>query len=115
MAYFRLVLVRLISLTLDQVSSLSALEPYGAGHRRPVFAATDILVVGEPRIIGRTAEHISFDVAQGTTRLRAVGFNLASRRGELHPGRFHTIVFSPILNEWMGRTSVELHIKDFAG
>jgi single-stranded-DNA-specific exonuclease len=106
--------VPLSALTLNLLKELDSLEPYGSDNRRPLFLAGDLQIVGEPKKMGGGERHISFQVKQEGTTLRAVGWNMAERIEELmsDSGRC-CMVFAPKVNEWQGRRKVELEITDF--
>jgi single-stranded-DNA-specific exonuclease len=64
--------------------------------------------------MGGGERHVSFRVRQSGTSLRAVAFGMADRLDELmaQEGRC-CLAFTPVLNEWQGYRSVELHVVDF--
>jgi single-stranded-DNA-specific exonuclease len=101
-------------LTLGLVNDLDYLEPYGAHNRKPMFLATGLEVAGEPRKVGNAERHLSFRVKQGGTMLKAIGWNMAERAEELMAdGGACCLAFTPKLNEWQGRRTVDLEVADF--
>ena len=106
--------VPLAVLTPRLVQALDRLEPYGAENREPLFLAGDLQIEGEPRIVGKDERHLSFRVRQGRTTLKAIAFGMAERVKELvAAGGACCLVFTPKINEWMGRQSVDLVVTDF--
>jgi single-stranded-DNA-specific exonuclease len=104
----------LAALTPGLVRALDRLEPYGADNRRPLFLAGDLQVVGEPRKVGKTERHLSFQVRQNDLTLKAIAFNMAGRTEELlSQGGQCCLAFTPKLNVWRGRVSVDLEAADF--
>jgi single-stranded-DNA-specific exonuclease len=104
----------LSALTLGLVGDLDRLEPYGADNRRPLFLTGGLQVSGEPRKVGQGERHLSFRVRQGGTTLKAIAFGMADRVGELmSAGGACCLAFTPRLNEWQGRRSVDLEVADF--
>ncbi|MGL4552686.1 MAG: single-stranded-DNA-specific exonuclease RecJ, partial [Gemmataceae bacterium] len=104
----------LSALTLRVLDDIDRLEPYGAENRRPLFLAGGLRVDGEPRAVGKTGTHLQFRVRQGPTVLKAIGWGMAPRLGELMAeGGACSLVVSPKRNEWQGRTSVDLEVIDF--
>src|SRR5262249_31966541 len=75
--------VPLSALTLGLAQDLDRLEPYGNQNQPPVFLAGGLQVVGEPRRMGKGERHISFQVRQQNTTLRAVAWSMADRVPEL--------------------------------
>jgi single-stranded-DNA-specific exonuclease len=102
------------SLTSNLMLTLEQMEPFGSGNPAPVLLADDLRVVGEPRCVGKTEGHLSFKVRQQSKDIKAIGFNLADRVGELmsQEGRC-CLVYTPRLNEWNGFKSIEIVVKDF--
>jgi single-stranded-DNA-specific exonuclease len=101
-------------LTTGLVTDLDRLEPYGADNRKPLFLAAELQVVGEPRKVGGGERHLSFRVRQGSTTLRAIAWNMADRCEELlSAGGGCCLAFTPKINEWQGRRSVDLEVTDF--
>jgi single-stranded-DNA-specific exonuclease len=106
--------VPLSALTLGLVEALNQLEPYGAGNAQPLFLAGDLQVVGEPRKVGGGERHLSFRVRQLERELRVIAFGMADRAEELMAdGGRCSLVFTPRVNEWQGRRTVELEARDF--
>ena len=106
--------VPLGSLTYNLMRDIDLLEPYGAENPKPKFLASGLKLEGEPRKIGQGERHLSFRVRQGQTVMRAVAFGMADRVDELTSGGGHCcLAFTPKVNEWQGRTSVEIEVIDF--
>jgi len=106
--------VPLSALTFGLLNDLDKLEPYGAENPRPRFLAGGLEIVGEPKKMGKEERHLGFFVKQGTTKMRAVGWNMTERIEELVSAeRKVCVAFTPKINEWQGRRSIELEINDF--
>jgi len=106
--------VPLLSLTVRVVEDLDRLEPYGADNPKPVFLAGDVQVDGERRKVGKGELHLSFFVRQGGVRLKAIAFGMANRADELmSAGGSCCLAFTPKINEWMGRKTVNLEVIDW--
>jgi single-stranded-DNA-specific exonuclease len=104
----------LSALTIGLIKEIDALEPYGAENHKPVLLAGGLEIVGEPKLMGGGERHMSFRVRQGATTLRAVAFGMAERLEELMAeDRRCCLAFTPVLNDWQGYRSVELHVVDF--
>jgi single-stranded-DNA-specific exonuclease len=105
--------VPLSILTPSLLRDLDRLEPYGSDNREPLFLAGDLRVEGEPRKVGQGEKHLSFRVRQGNTALKAIGFGMSERLDELmSQGGACCLVFSPKINEWNGRVTVDLVVED---
>ena len=104
--------VPLASLTTKIVDELDLLEPFGIGNPRPVLAASQVRVVGEPRVVGPRKNHLQIRFGQGDTITKAVAWNMAERWKTLRSNDVCSIAFVPSINEWNGRRDVQLEIKD---
>jgi single-stranded-DNA-specific exonuclease len=100
-------------LTLPVVEEVDKLEPYGIGNPRPLLLASHVRIVGEPRAAGEQKNHLQLKLVQGSTLVKAIGWNLAEKGKDLKPNMFCSVVFHPSVNEWNGRRDVQLELKDF--
>jgi single-stranded-DNA-specific exonuclease len=106
--------VPLQSINLKFLDELNRLEPYGAENPKPKFLVARLKIQGEPRRIGKGELHLSFRVKQGSTSMRVVAFGKGERLDELmSEGGDCCLAATPVLNEWQGNRSVELHVIDF--
>ena len=106
--------VEIGQLSRDVVKEIQLLEPHGYGNPGPVLSSANLKLAGDPKVIGKTGDHLSFYVLQGKTSLKAIAFGMADRHDDLqvHRRRPFSLAFVPIINEWQGRESVELQVKD---
>ena len=105
--------VRLDDLTPGMAGELSRLEPHGEGNRPPLLVASHVAVAGRPRLMGKLQNHLTFHVAGDEgAGLRAVAFGHADWFDGVAAARTVSLVFRPVINEWMGKRSVELHVTD---
>jgi single-stranded-DNA-specific exonuclease len=106
--------VPLSALTFGLMNEIGRLEPFGASNPQPRFLVGGLEIVGEPRRIGNGERHLSFRVKQYGDTIRAVAFGMAERLDELmSAGGKCSVVFTPRINEWNGRRSVEIEVADF--
>lgn len=100
-------------LTYQTVSQIESLAPFGQGNTRPMLCASDVRLAGEPRRIGG-GRHLSMTFDQHGVKIRAVAFGggdwgeeLAAADGPL------SIAFRPVINNFRGRSTVEIHLADW--
>ena len=106
--------VPLTALTHGLLRHIDRLEPYGASNPKPRFLASDLVVDGEPKLMGASQHHLGFRVRQGGTKLRAVAFGMADRVEELmSEGGACCLAFTPKINEWQDQRRIELEVVDF--
>ena len=61
---------------------LNKLEPHGPGNMMPKFAIRNIIIAGNPKVIGN-GDHLKFKVRQGKTVYGAIGFNMSQHTKSL--------------------------------
>jgi single-stranded-DNA-specific exonuclease len=95
-------------LNLTTVQDLSMLEPYGMGNRTPVFCIKSVKV-SEVRIL--KGKHLKMLVKTGGSTVGAIQFNMDSAEAPA-VGDSIDIAFTMDSNEWNGKRSLQLMIKD---
>jgi single-stranded-DNA-specific exonuclease len=92
----------------ELVHHLIRLEPHGVGNPEPVFQM-DRLEVAQWRLVGR--DHLKLFVRKDGIGFDAIGFGLGMTDPECLEGRIR-LACLPQLNEWQGRTTIQLKLKD---
>ena len=103
--------VRLPQLTIDAGRHVLSLAPFGMDFGEPVFLARGVEVTRVAPL--KSGLHARVAVQQGSARLDGVLFHAPAEVFELRPGARLDIVFHFGLNEWNGRVSPELRIRDW--
>jgi single-stranded-DNA-specific exonuclease len=101
--------VLLEELTLPLVEELEQLAPFGAGNPQPLLVARNLRAQGV-QVLGE--KHLRFTARQGGYSHPCIAFGMAERIDELS-GEFD-LLFTPSINEWRERRSLQLKVKDFA-
>jgi single-stranded-DNA-specific exonuclease len=94
------------------VNDLHRLGPFGQGNRKPLFCFRDVKVAGPPKVVGKSGEHLQLLVRQGNARIKCIAFRKGALAEQLKPGVAIELAAEPTLNEFNGRCSVELDVKD---
>ncbi len=107
----------LASLGSRVVEHLEKLAPFGRGNPKPVVVVRGVEVLNPPQRMGRDGNTVGFIVgAPGAGRkggrMRCVGFGMGDLADELAGARTIDIAGEPTLNRYMGRASVEMHLRD---
>ena len=104
--------VPLTSFTFNLLNEIDKLEPYGEQNSRPCFLLGPVEIASVRRI-GKGERHLSFQVRQHQTAMRAVAWNMGERFDEIviHGKECHLVV-KPQMNEFQGRRNVELQVID---
>ena len=101
---------------LELVEALDQLAPFGLDNPEPIFRMNDVRIL-HAKEVGQ-GKHIRFDVAcagreeRGHT-LEAIGFGLAEHLDleSLRPSARADLLVVPTLNEFMGRSRVQLKVR----
>ncbi|HAC16323.1 MAG TPA: hypothetical protein DCE78_10335 [Bacteroidetes bacterium] len=94
---------------------LSQFEPFGPNNLKPIFVSKGLKVVGHPMKVGK--DHLKLRLSQNVgkaTVFDAIGFNLGGFYEEVvncKDGDIQ-IAFTIDENNWNGRTSLQIQIKD---
>ena len=105
--------VRLGDLTLGLVTDLSKLEPFGAGNASPHLSTDWLTLAAEPRTVGTGKTHLQVSLTDGVHQCKGIAFGQSKHADALRDHRRCRVAFEPIVNEWNGRTTVEMRIIDF--
>ncbi|HLY73562.1 MAG TPA: single-stranded-DNA-specific exonuclease RecJ [Planctomycetota bacterium] len=100
------------AVTRSVVRELERLAPHGPGNPVPLLVASHVRVAGEPRLMGKKNDHLSFYLMQEGKSVRVVGFGMGELYEPLKKARSVSVAFTPQINSWQGNESVELHLKD---
>jgi len=104
------VAVELSDVGIGLVRELQMLEPFGFKNEEPVFGCKNTETM-MPRIVGKN--HLKMRLRKGRQVLDSIGFGMGSKVESLsNDNKMVDTVFVPKLNEWEGRTTVQLHLKE---
>ncbi len=88
------------------IAELATLEPYGSGNPE-VIVRIDKTVVSHVRRMGDERQHLKLGVRDSAGReIELLAFS-APAQWFVEPGERVTVWFTPTLNEWQGRSTVE--------
>ena len=90
---------------------LNKLESYGPGNMRPKFAIRNVIIVGNPKVIG-DGDHLKFKVQQGKEVYGAIGFNMSLHYEKLIKDCPLDLACLVEINEWWGQKSIQLNVRD---
>jgi single-stranded-DNA-specific exonuclease len=100
--------------TLPTVQQIETMAPFGHGNPRALLCATAVQLAEPPRRLGGGDRHIAVRLAQHRATLRAVAFGRGEWFEELEKIREPIdVVYRPVINEFQGRRSVEIHLVDW--
>jgi len=90
------------------MEALDRVGPHGAGNPEPVFMIRAASVAGMRRI---GEQHLKLFLRQASGAMAAIGFGLGD--AEIKQGDKLDLLVTPERNEWQGRTSIELRIREW--
>ena len=104
---------QLSELTLQTLEQIEQLAPFGASNPRPILCASEVKAVG-PKRMGGGGRHLTVSFQQHGVKLRAVAFGQGDWVEELDQlsGPID-IAYRPVINEFRGRRTVEMHLVDW--
>ena len=97
-------------LTLDLVEQLAALAPTGQGNPPVQWMIRGLTLRQPPQRMGRENQHVKWRLTDGRADLEAVWWNAG--QAPMPGGRFD-LAFTPTINEYQGRRSVQLRVLDW--
>ena len=98
------------SLGLSLAEDLQVLEPYGVGNPMPMFF-TESLTVNEVTSISE-GKHTRFSFGEGKGSVSAMFFSNSPDSLGIYNGDKVDVIYNLDINEWLGRRTVQLNIKD---
>jgi single-stranded-DNA-specific exonuclease len=104
----------LAQLTLRTVGQIEQLAPFGEENPRPLLCASGVTIFGQPKKMGGGDRHLSLQITQHNVTMRALAFGKGEWAEELADidGPID-ILYRPVINEFRGRRSVEVHLVDW--
>lgn len=105
-------LAELNMITQALVQDLKRLGPFGHANPRPLLCCQDLQLAADPRRVGAAGQHLQLYVRQGEQHMKCIAFNKGPLHEKLRKGMTLSLAVEPQLNEYMGRVSVELEVKD---
>jgi single-stranded-DNA-specific exonuclease len=95
--------------SLQLVDELAMLEPFGQGNPEPLFMLRDVSVTSARRV-GARSTHLQLRLQKSSPVMAAIFFGGGER--EIPRGAMVDVVVTPAANNWQGRTSLSLQIRD---
>ena len=103
--------VRLSDMDESSYGQIERLAPFGTANPQPVFAARDLAVIAEPRIL--KGKHLKFRVEQDGCALDVLGWNMAHFSDFIMKSNSRlTLAFVLAQNDFQQMKTLQLLIKD---
>ncbi|MBH31065.1 MAG: single-stranded-DNA-specific exonuclease RecJ [Candidatus Marinimicrobia bacterium] len=91
---------------------LDKLAPYGPGNMTPKFITRNVMPGGEPKLVGKSNNHLKFKAKYGKISYDAIGFDKGNHFEKMINGKPIDIAYVVEQNEWQGTSSIQLNIRD---
>ncbi len=94
---------------------LKQFAPFGPHNMIPVFITENVLDAGTSRPVGKKMEHLKLDLIEPTSnssKFSAIAFNQAHHFEAISQGLPFDICYSIAENEFRGKTTLQLYIRD---
>lgn len=102
--------VSLSDMTIESITELERLQPCGQSNPQIRFCVRGVSHQQPPQRMGKEQQHVKFRVTDGFRMVEAVWFNCGD--AALPKVRFD-LAFSPLINEFNGRRTVQLKVADW--
>jgi single-stranded-DNA-specific exonuclease len=105
--------INLSDITPKLIRILKQFEPFGPQNRTPVFLTKNVKDTGYAQKLGADEEHLKLFVRQNNSEgMAAIGFGLGNKMELTTNKKLFEAVYCIDENEWNGKTSVQLRLKD---
>ncbi len=88
---------------------IDSLSPFGKGNPDPVFLTKNV-VVAKTRRVGKQRDHLKMSVVHDRRMWEVIGFRMGDRPVAI--GDHLDLVYTPGLDEWGGRSTLQLTLLD---
>ena len=93
------------------VNELYLLEPYGQANPVPQFLISDLKIVGKYPL--KEGKYTKLILSDGKYSMTALAFGVSYSEFAFEAGEYIDVLGTVELNEYMGKTSVQLHLKEY--
>ncbi len=105
--------INLSDITPKLTRILKQFEPFGPQNMTPVFLTKNVKDTGYAQKLGAEEEHLKLFVRQNSSEgMAAIGFGLGNKMELTTNKKSFEAVYCIDENEWNGKTSVQLRLKD---
>jgi len=94
---------------------LKQFEPFGPDNMAPIFLTENVVDNGTGKIVGNTGDHLKMNLIQEEDPYKvypAIAFQMGSLYKKINNGQGFDVCYSVEQNAFMGRTNLQLNIKD---
>jgi len=104
--------IPLSAVSVHLYDNLKQLGPFGMANPEPTFVSREVEVV-DARAIGRDKNHLKMTISQDNKpNIEAIAFGMGEYVQKLKPGQKVDVAFTIDENEWNGRKTLQLKVRD---
>ncbi len=101
-------------LTLETLKEFEQFEPFGKDNPKFLFGARRLKISDGPTLMGSEKNHLRMTLTDGKIGRRAIAWRAGDKRVDFIGSNLSVdIAFSPQINEWQGRRSVQFTLEDW--
>ena len=101
-------------LTLETLKEFEQFEPFGQSNSKFRFGARRLKISDRPTLMGPEKNHLQMTLTDGKIGRRAIAWRVGDKRVDFIGSNLSVdIAFSPQINEWQGRRSVQFTLEDW--
>ena len=101
-------------LTLETLKEFEQFEPFGQNNPKFRFGARRLKISDGPTLMGPEKNHLKITLTDGQLARKTIAWRAGDRRVDFIGSNLSVdIAFSPQINEWQGRRSVEFTLEDW--
>jgi single-stranded-DNA-specific exonuclease len=105
--------INLSEITPRFYNTIKRFAPFGPGNMSPVYMSENVRDTGGTRIVGKTEEHLRFEIAgSDNTKFVGIGFGLAHCLNLIKENDTFKICYSIEENDFNGNVSLQLRVRD---
>lgn len=93
------------------INELYLLEPYGQANPVPQFLLSDLKIVGKYPL--KEGKYTKLILSDGKYSMTALAFGVSYGDFAFEAGEYIDVLGTIELNEYMGKTSIQLHLKEY--
>lgn len=94
------------------MKELQALEPFGQGNPRPMFATHGVRLIAPPRRVGARNDHLQLSIADASGAVRCIGFGMGTLEKKLVETDTFSVAYEPRPNTYNGKTMLQFVLSD---
>lgn len=104
-------LVSLQDITHQLINEIDQLAPYGHGNPEPIFGLNKAKLINY-RGVGKNNAHLKMLLSDNKVSIDGIGFKLGKYAEELAAGKEVNVSFTPSVNSWQGKETLQIQVKD---